>query len=424
MTNPLVAAFPGIVQPYATVKTALAGALALPLKDAAAVAAFNTLDLAADATPYPAVIYAGAVYDYAAGDFTTAHDPDAGCITDASGRRYLRVAALKPNWIVLDKDLTAPPGSPAEGDSYYVATAATGAWAGHDGDYALYSARGWTFRAIDEGHILYVADEERFYYMPASGTLTAGLGDLALGNASVEARHLAAPFGYVVQAAQTTPPGSPSDRVAYIVTATATGAWAGQENKIAEYDADAAAWLFLTPRSGDHVWDVGAGYIKYYTGSAWARAVPDPGYRHVRNLRFRGSPGEIVVSLGTTPQAFDTVPIQTDAGRSIVIEISRLKFYAEAGTSTPPTLTFTLLRDTEATPLLTLTYASGTSWKFSDGGHSGTYLDGKQIIRLVETAADGASHDYKFRLAVNVSLTTINVDCDIIIYTLPAAVTS
>ena len=42
-----------------------------------------------------------------------------------------------------------------------------------------------------------------------------------------------------------TPPGSPTTGDRHIVTATATGAWVGQENKIAEWDG--AAWQFTTP---------------------------------------------------------------------------------------------------------------------------------------------------------------------------------
>ena len=38
---------------------------------------------------------------------------------------------------VKDRDLAAPPGSPAEGDRYIVAASPTGAWAGHAGDIAV-----------------------------------------------------------------------------------------------------------------------------------------------------------------------------------------------------------------------------------------------------------------------------------------------
>ena len=274
MSNPLVDAIPATGPVARTVtRQNLAEALALPLKDAAAVAAFNTWNLATDGTLYEAVIYAGSVYDYDSADTTTAHDPAGGCIVSGDGRRYKRSLNIKPDHIVLDKDLTAPPGSPSEGDAYYVATGATGAWAGQDKNYALYGGRGWTFRDVSEGHILYVSDEASFYHMPAGGTLTKGLGDLALANASIELKHLESPAGTFVEAEQNTPPGSPTDRIKYIVGTSPTDDWVGQAGKIAEYDSAIPGWVFHSPLAGWFVNDKGAGYLKKYTGSAWARAV-------------------------------------------------------------------------------------------------------------------------------------------------------
>ena len=37
---------------------------------------------------------------------------------------------------VIDADLSAPPGSPSEGDRYIVGPSATGDWSGHDGEIA------------------------------------------------------------------------------------------------------------------------------------------------------------------------------------------------------------------------------------------------------------------------------------------------
>lgn len=59
----------------------------------------------------------------------------------------------------LDKDLSAPPGSPAAGDVYIIATGATGDWAGHDGDIAYYDQL-WRFISPQEGMGLWVCDED------------------------------------------------------------------------------------------------------------------------------------------------------------------------------------------------------------------------------------------------------------------------
>ena len=68
-----------------------------------------------------------------------------------------------------------------------------------------------------------------------------------------------------VLAQQTTPPGSPASGDAYIVSATATGAWAGQENKIAFFYN--GGWTFIAPASGLCVFLLGTPSIVYYSGS-------------------------------------------------------------------------------------------------------------------------------------------------------------
>jgi hypothetical protein len=61
---------------------------------------------------------------------------------------------------VLDRDLTAPPGSPADGARYLVAASATGAWAGKDGLIAAWQDGAWSYYAAREGWLCYVADED------------------------------------------------------------------------------------------------------------------------------------------------------------------------------------------------------------------------------------------------------------------------
>lgn len=61
---------------------------------------------------------------------------------------------------VVDRDLAAPPATPAEGARYIIAASPTGAWTGHadklaawqDGAWAIYSPRkGWLAWVEDEG---------------------------------------------------------------------------------------------------------------------------------------------------------------------------------------------------------------------------------------------------------------------------------
>lgn len=60
---------------------------------------------------------------------------------------------------VLDRDLAAPPGAPAEGDRYLVAPGASGAWDGTAGRVAIWQDGAWAFHEPVTGWRLWVADE-------------------------------------------------------------------------------------------------------------------------------------------------------------------------------------------------------------------------------------------------------------------------
>ncbi len=60
---------------------------------------------------------------------------------------------------VIDRDLTSPPASPADGERYIVAAGATGAWAGWDSDVVLFSGGAWLRLAPQEGWRVWVEDE-------------------------------------------------------------------------------------------------------------------------------------------------------------------------------------------------------------------------------------------------------------------------
>lgn len=60
---------------------------------------------------------------------------------------------------VKDRDLATPPGSPAEGDRYLIATSPTGAWSGHAGKIAVFLNGAWTILTPREGWSTWVDDE-------------------------------------------------------------------------------------------------------------------------------------------------------------------------------------------------------------------------------------------------------------------------
>lgn len=75
--------------------------------------------------------------------------------------------------LVLDKDLTAPPGSPAMGDLYIVGASPTGAWASQAGKLAFWAVgsditSAWIFVTPRKGWHYYVSDENLRYLYDGS----------------------------------------------------------------------------------------------------------------------------------------------------------------------------------------------------------------------------------------------------------------
>jgi hypothetical protein len=61
----------------------------------------------------------------------------------------------------LDRDLTAPPSTPSDGDTYLVHATATGDWTGQSGKIAYCADGAWRFYAPFGGLVAYVADETK-----------------------------------------------------------------------------------------------------------------------------------------------------------------------------------------------------------------------------------------------------------------------
>lgn len=71
-------------------------------------------------------------------------------------------------FIIKDKDLTSPPGSPVDGDAYIVAATATGAWAGKETKIAFRMSTGWLYVTPIEGTLAYAQDEDTRYIFNGS----------------------------------------------------------------------------------------------------------------------------------------------------------------------------------------------------------------------------------------------------------------
>jgi len=94
------------------------------------------------------------------------------------------------------------------------------------------------------------------------------------GQAQKEAYHneaLAAIDGLLhpaVEGIASEPPANPAEGSCWIVGAEASGAWAGQDGRIALFSA--GGWRFLAPVTGMSAWDESAGHARRWTGSGWS----------------------------------------------------------------------------------------------------------------------------------------------------------
>lgn len=70
---------------------------------------------------------------------------------------------------LLDRDLSAPPSSPADGDAYLVKATGTGLWDGQDGAIAYWVNGAWRFYPPFVGLSAYVVDESVMLVYTASG---------------------------------------------------------------------------------------------------------------------------------------------------------------------------------------------------------------------------------------------------------------
>ncbi len=65
----------------------------------------------------------------------------------------------------------------------------------------------------------------------------------------------------------TTPPALPQDGEAHALGASATGAWAGQDDMIAVYNEN--SWTFIAPQDGWQAWGKAQGKQQIFVGGSW-----------------------------------------------------------------------------------------------------------------------------------------------------------
>ncbi len=81
---------------------------------------------------------------------------------------------------VMDRDLSAPPGSPGEGERYIVAAGASGDWAGREGHVAAWQDGAWMFYLPRAGWRCWVEDEgSLLVYDGALWAVFSGFGGIS-----------------------------------------------------------------------------------------------------------------------------------------------------------------------------------------------------------------------------------------------------
>lgn len=81
----------------------------------------------------------------------------------------VRIVEMLAQLTIVDRDLTAPPGSPVDGEVYYIGGTGTGDWSGHTHQLALFIGTAWQFRTPRTGWVAYIEDEgDHFSYVADS----------------------------------------------------------------------------------------------------------------------------------------------------------------------------------------------------------------------------------------------------------------
>lgn len=159
---------------------------------------------------------------------------------------------------VIDRDLTAPPGSPTAGDTYIVGAGATGDWAGKDGQVAIWDGEAWAYGVPRTGWLAHIEDEQVLAVFRADewSTEITPPAPLITSPVSVLDRDL------------DEPPSEPEAGDRYIVGAMATGEWTGHDEDIALWDGN--AWRFYAPEIGWLAYIADEEVLSAYKAGGWS----------------------------------------------------------------------------------------------------------------------------------------------------------
>lgn len=101
------------------------------------------------------------------------------------------------------------------------------------------------------------------------------------------------------------PPASPDDGDRYLLPVGVTGAWSGQDGRIAVWEDATVGWLFLAPRIGWRLWLIDESMLVVFTDTGWQQAG---GGSASVNPATDG-----LVGVNTTADATNRLAVKSDA---------------------------------------------------------------------------------------------------------------
>lgn len=134
---------------------------------------------------------------------------------------------------------------------------------------------------LDHGALLGLGDDDHTQYILVAGTRAfTGIQSYAVHPAFSSDTQLVDKkyvddlysndewYNSVLSATVLTPPGSPSVGDRYLINGVGTGAWAGKDNQIAEWNG--SSWVYTVPTAGGHVSSDAETSVTYiFNGTSW-----------------------------------------------------------------------------------------------------------------------------------------------------------
>jgi Protein of unknown function (DUF2793) len=282
---------------------------------------------------------------------------------DAAFRAFLRAIDVLLQGAVISKTLTAPPGSPANGDRYIVGASPTGAWAGQAKSIAVWTTDNpatpsglWEFYPPKSGWLVYNIADSTFYNYSGSAWVSLGSSSAAL--ATLTDVLLSSPANNDVlhydSGTSKWKNFIPPWASAFLGLSDAPGSFSGAGGKAVEVNAGATALVFSAKP-----FDVG---------------VTIPG-------------------VGTNNQ----VLIHLKLARAVTFPASATLSTAHGGTAATGSTTFTFKKN--GTSFATVNFAaSGTSGTFTQASDS-VFAAGDLLELLGPATADATLADFGINLA-------------------------